>query len=88
MRFQTAGGQFVTAANRQAAQAMADQFGFGAIVGAAPAPAKATAAMSLASAHRIAAVAFDFPRHGEDWPATAREREADQVLRAAGVEMW
>lgn len=43
MRFQTTGGQFVTAATRAEAAALAAQYGFGEIAGAVAAPAKAAA---------------------------------------------
>lgn len=43
MRFQTTGGQFVTAATKAEAAALAAQYGLGEIAGAAPAPAKAPA---------------------------------------------
>lgn len=43
MRFKTTGGQFVTAATRAEAAALAAQYGFGEIAGAAAAPAKAAA---------------------------------------------
>lgn len=87
MRFKTTGGQYVTAASRAEAAALAAQYGFGEIAWAAPAPAKAAKPMSLATARRLASEASDWPRCGQGWPATAREREADAVLSAAG-EDW
>lgn len=87
MRFKTTGGQFVTAATRAEAAALAAQYGFGEIAGAAPAPAKPTRPMSLDTARRLASEASDWPRCGQDWPKTSREREANSVLAAAG-EDW
>lgn len=87
MRFQTTGGQFVSAATKAEAAALAAQYGFGEIAGAAPAPAKVKAPMSLTTARRLAGEAQDWPRCGQGWPANAREREADAVLSAAG-EDW
>lgn len=84
MRFQTTGGQFVSAATKAEAAALAAQYGFGDIAGAAPAPAKAAKPMSLQTARRLAGEAQDWPRCGQGWPANAREREADAVLSANG----
>lgn len=87
MRFQTTGGQFVTAASKAEAAALAAQYGFGNISGAAPAPAKPRAPMSLTTARRMAGDAQDWPRCGQGWPANAREREADALL-SANAEDW
>jgi hypothetical protein len=87
MRYQTTGGQYVSAATKADAAALAAQYGFGEIAGAAPAPAKVVKPMSLTTARRLAGEAQDWPRCGQDWPATSREREAGAVLSAAG-EDW
>lgn len=84
MRFKTTGGQFVSAATKAEAAALAAQYGFGEIAGPAPAPAKPANPMSLQTARRLAGQANDWPRCGQGWPANAREREADAVLSAAG----
>ena len=87
MRFQTTGGQFVTAATKAEAAALAAQYGFGEIAGAEPAQAKPRQPMTLSTARRLAGEAQEWPRCGQDWPANSREREADAVLSAAG-EDW
>jgi hypothetical protein len=84
MRFQTAGGQFVSAATKNEAAALAAQYGFGELVRAAPAPAKPARPMSLQTARRLASEANDWPRCGEGWPAGQKERTADAVLRENG----
>lgn len=87
MRFQTTGGQFVSAATKAEAAALAAQYGFGEIAGACAAPAKPAKPMSLQTARRLAGQANDWPRCGQGWPSNAMEREADAVLSAAG-EGW
>lgn len=86
MRFQTTGGQFVTAATKAEAAALSAQYGFGEIAEAVAAPAKPAKPMSLTTARRLASAANDWPRCGQGWPAGSREEEAERVLRAAGCD--
>lgn len=72
----------MTAANKSDAAALAARYGFGAVIGSAPAPVKQRKTMSFGAARALYQVAHDWPSHGAGWPSTNREREADAVLAA------
>lgn len=82
MRFVTSSGRYVTAATKDAAARMAAEYGMGDIVRAVQAAQKPAAPMPLATAVRLFAQAEEWPRCGQDWPATARERQAAAVIAA------
>lgn len=91
MRFQTTGGQFVTAATKAEAAALAAQYGFGEIAAPAKAPAKPAATMSVARAVAIFAAAQEWPQCGQGWPADAQQRRAAAVIAAnpgCTDELW
>ena len=81
MRYKTEKG-FVTAKNRHAAAVIAAQYGLGDIVGIVPSPPRRR--MSLNAARKLFAQADEWPRCGQGWPETSREREAAAVLESAG----
>ena len=81
-RFETSPGRFITAQNSQQAAAMAAEYGMGDIVRAVPAAQKPAAPMPLVTAVRLFAQAEEWPRCGQDWPASARERQAAAVIAA------
>lgn len=84
MRYATTTGKFVSAPTRTEAESIARQYGMGELAEQSAPPPKPRKAMTLATAVRLYSQADEWPRCGQQWPMTAREREADRLLLIHG----